>query len=954
MHSHIDIQMRGRSLALPPDFAMDIEKQSPVFHKNDMFSLPVQIPLDGNREIVKNVDDVNSDIRPVNLEHSPVRVFADGYPLDSGVAVMQEDEEVKDSLTMNVDAALLSFDDLIGDMECRDVPLKDKIQIGEKIGNVRVKAKYSYRVHVTYQDGKKSDEDIVYQNPNESVSGEFEPQALGFSYPAICQVGSKEAAEHTARSYKDGHVVNVPRKLTDFINVSDPYPTKPYCNARIAYTHYGIDEDGKTTGSIMPMAESNGTYEDHWPFWVLEADRPQSGICFYVMYFLECLFTHLGVSYDLSALSAIADFNRLCFFTTHCKFTTEIAHQGTQNEVYENDDDIPAGKHVGDVKTDVAGNPIMRGYFYAESTDEGMVSKIDPFTGYATNEQEWGHLENEDFNKALFQDINNWLNTRGCGGQMLINYPAPKQVQDFEFTENGVKKKIVVGDNDVSGISIEATVKWARVQANILSMFASSDNFPETSVKSVLDSLENAFGIRWNFDYEQKKVTAYLYRDVFRSQEAPIDFLGTVLSMNKVSEKITGVRMQYSAESDKKDQQKNVRNEVKDYDTDYDYIDYPANNTVIDKTYPEITKQKQRENLTCYVDQKTGNAYRFKTSKEGLDAGEYHISLFEVAQFKGVEIGDCSRENEDFVKEFVNEFTPIPFTDVNYRISEALVGNNGKIQTTYKGSSVTLENFNGDYSPLLSAFIDEEMEHEFVPQFIDNSLCTPFVDLYLTEKLEMVESYNPSKTEDGNSPLQSYDWGMAIAIMRGGGTDSTIQTYDHNYDSFGNARWRTLAGKYALTSDSMDQMGNGYDYNGTQPGDGGGERFSLKIRAYKPFVYKVIDGRTVIKDANDPDVDSTWSIPCDNDIMDQQGNVIQKVRTRGLYDSFMSELGHFLINRKKYRIEALVTAAQLVDITNHWRNRYRINGKTGWIDKIKYNISAMRGINNVVIDFYSI
>lgn len=81
----------------------------------------------------------------------------------------------------------------------------------------------------------------------------------------------------------------------------------------------------------------------------------------------------------------------------------------------------------------------------------------------------------------------------------------------------------------------------------------------------------------------------------------------------------------------------------------------------------------------------------------------------------------------------------------------------------------------------------------------------------------MVESYNPSKTEDGNSPLQSYDWGMAIAIMRGGGTDSTIQTYDHNYDSFGNARWRTLAGKYALTSDSMDQMGNGYDYNGTQP-----------------------------------------------------------------------------------------------------------------------------------------
>ena len=959
MHSHIDIQMKGRSLELPPDFSMDIEKQNPLFHDNDMFSLPVQIPLEGNREIVKNVEDVNSDIRPVNLEHSPVRIFADGFPLDSGVAVMQEDEEIKDSLSMNVDSALLSFDDLIGDLECRDIPLIDKIQIGEKIGNVRVKAKYSYRVHVTYQDGKKPDDAYGYYNEGESVSGEFEPQALGFSFPAVCQVGNKEVAvENTSKrkNYKNGHVVKVPVKLTDFINVSDPYPTKPYCNARIAYTHYGLDDDGKTTNSIMPMADSNGAYEDHWPFWVLDADRPQSGICFYVMYFLECLFKHLGVSYDLSALSDIADFNHLCFYTTHCKYTTEIAHQGTQPEVYEADDDIPAGKHVGDVKTDAAGNPIYRGYFYAESSAEGMVSRND----YSiqdiiyNNVQKWGQLSNEDFNKALFTDINNWLESRGCGGQMLINYPDPKQVQDFDYKENGVTTKIVVGKNDVSSITIEATVKWARVQANILSMYASSENFPDTTVKSVLESLENAFGIRWNFDYEQKKVTAYLYRDVFRSQEAPIDFLGTVLSMNKMSEKITGVRMQYSAESDKKDQQKNVRKGVKDYDTDYDYIDYPANNTIIDKSYLEITKQRQIENMTCYVDQKTGNAYRFKASRDGLDAGEYHVSLFEVAQFKGVEVGDCSQENNDFVKEFVNEFTPIPFTDVNYRISEALVGNNGKIQTTYKGRDIALENFNGDYSPLLSAFIDEDMEHEFVPQFIDNSLCTPFINLYLSEKLEMVESYDPSKTEDGNSPLQSYDWGMAIAVMRGGGTDATIQTYDYNYDNFGNSRWRTVSGKYALTSDSMDQMGNGYDYNGTLPGDGGGERFSLKIRAYKPFVYKVIDGVTVIKDANDPDVDSTWSIPCDNDIYDQQGKIIQKVRTRGLYDSFMAELGHFLINRKKYRIEVNVTAAQLVDITNHWRNRYRINGKTGWIDKVKYNISAEKGIDNVVLDFYSI
>ena len=910
MHSHLDIELKGKPLVLPDDFSLSIEERNPLFYDTEMFSLPVPIPLEGNRDVVKNMEVPQADMRPMELEYEPVRVIADGMPFKNGTVKMTEGEDIKDSITLNVDAAEQSFSDLIGDLECQDVPLKDKIQVGEMIGNVKVEVQYDYQVKVHYHEGKKDEWDEFPFSDNETISGVFEPQALGFSYPGICNTSGKtkqQAVQKSPRTYANGNKVNVPDVLTSFINVSDPYPEKPYCNARIAYLHHGLKEDGTTSDSLPEIKDiDSSSREEHYPYWVLDADRPQSGLCFYVLYFLECLFTYLKVSYDLSALTAIEDFKHLAFFTTHHKYYTEVAYGS---------DTAP--------------------FFSAEST--AGRTKVEYSGGYSTREV-WEALSEEEFNKALFTDINTWLENRGCGGQFVLSYPDPRQVQDFDYEKNGTKQHIVVGKESVESITIEATVKRAKVSANILSMFATSENFPEASVKTVLDSLENSFGIKFHYDYEQKKVTAYLLRDIFRQQTAPIDFLGMVTDMYKVTEKTSGIRMCYSAESDSKDQQKNVRKGIKDYDTDYDYIDYPEDRTVTNLTYQQIInlpKSQQKENLMTYVDRTTGNTYRWKTSKDALESGEYKISLFQVATFKGVEIGDCSERNKDNVKEFVSDFVPVPFNDVNYRISELLVQGDASKSMTKDGNTYRVSNFNGDYSPMLCAYVDEDMEHEFVPQYIKNALPSAFVDIYLTEQLKLIESYDPSQTDDGNSPLQSYDWGLAIALMQGGGTNATIQHYDYNYDMCGNSRWRRVAGKYAMTSDSMDMMGQVFDYNGDRSGIGGGERFSLKIRAWQQ---------------------PSWADAplCVDDEYDSQGNVIKKIRTRGLCDSFMAEYFHLLLYRKLFKVEVKATAAELNDITNHWKQRYRINGQVGWIGKINYDITKSDGIQNAVLEFYTL
>lgn len=72
-----------------------------------------------------------------------------------------------------------------------------------------------------------------------------------------------------------------------------------------------------TSGDTVSTSE---TYD---PYYILEADRMQSGICFYVLYFLDCLFNALGLNYDNEDLLSVGDMKRLCFFTTHCKYDIE-------------------------------------------------------------------------------------------------------------------------------------------------------------------------------------------------------------------------------------------------------------------------------------------------------------------------------------------------------------------------------------------------------------------------------------------------------------------------------------------------------------------------------------------------------------------------------------------------------------------------------------------------------
>ena len=863
MNEHLALKARGQYANLPEDFSIDIEDVNPIFNDYESFSFDAPLPIETNRHILKDIDNIKSDKRLIDLENESIQVIAEGIPFRTGRLQTGEDEYIQDSITFSMVSSARTLQDMVADLMCRDIPVKDKIQIGEMIGNVLAKIDYTW--YLRWKSSGKTGFlswgscTVTGEKTTDSLSHNFELQALGFSFPGICEL-SGSGVENAATSG------GKPKVATSFINVTDEYPSKYYCNGRVCYTHYKKEDDG-TSGKTV------STSDDFDPYYILEADRPQSGICFYVLYFLDCLFHYLGFYYDNSKLLTVGDMKRLAFFTTHCKYDLERKYPS-----------------------------------------KGIV----------------GESTNVTYDFSSIDQINKWLSSRKTNGELKLEYESAKSLESVVIN-NVVYKP---GDELPNGEDLKkAEFRVENVsmsaKANIMNMYANSENFPDISVSSILDSLWGSFGVRFVVDYEKMIVRPVFIRDVFRDTSAPLKLNARLVNVYKISEKVTGVRMKYSAESDPKDQQANLKNGVKDYNTDYDYIDYSNVNTSLD--YLNIIKKNGNSDTTCYIDLNTGNAYRIKVNKDATKVDELKPSIFEVGGYKGVEIGDCSSVNEDFIIELESEFEPLILNDVNGR-KEKNVGNSdtGYIKddssgTVYSVSSANLE----DAKQILAAFVDEEMWHENMEYQIQNVMGNNYVDAYLTEVCTTDECYDPSGTEDGNSPLQHYDWGCAITMMRGGGSDAQIQHYDYDYDGCGNSKWRIVAGEYSMSTDSIDNWGSVFDYNGVIEGVGEDERFSLKIRAFKE-----VDGE----------------ILCNNDIKDADGNIETKVRSRGLFDTFMSEYAHFLLNRKKLGIEFYCNVTDLLNI--QWDKRYQIGEYIFWWNKINYSISVQTGLGKVTAEVY--
>lgn len=268
---------------LEPDASISVEINSPVFdlEAGGGFSEPFNLPVEPNQHLFPTVTNHHGAKIYDLLYHRPFRLECDDYPILYGIIDLDEEVEVEEQddgthvIAINLASNNLELSKLLEGVSAQDIPLKDRIPVGTEFHSL---------------DGY-----IVALEEGQSYDDPTLPR-ISISIPLPKQVFSLNKYKNTLDG--QGEWINS-------TNVSDPYPIKPYCNVAISIQKREKQEDG----SYKTLRE----YE------TFDADRQNSGICFYVMYFMECLFAHYDIAWDGTKLSAFEDFNRLAFFTTKCE-----------------------------------------------------------------------------------------------------------------------------------------------------------------------------------------------------------------------------------------------------------------------------------------------------------------------------------------------------------------------------------------------------------------------------------------------------------------------------------------------------------------------------------------------------------------------------------------------------------------------------------------------------------
>lgn len=409
-------------------------------------------------------------------------------------------------------------------------------------------------------------------------------------------------------------------------------------------------------------------------------------------------------------------------------------------------------------------------------------------------------------------------------------------------------------------------------------VYATNKNFPDVEVKKILDDMSNVFGVIFLYHNESNMVEVVYKKDVFASTETLVLDV-EILRIEMVRNKYAGLRLTYGNEKD----------------TAFNYNDYSK--LVKENGYLDILRYGTASNDTnCYYDTKTGNAYRVKVDKQtGMNPALIEVGGFNDYTIEGVDNGNMQSININF--------SPVLINDVTNKVLE--LASSGK-----------------EYQQTLAVFVEQELLSENkVEQKCLPSLRGIKLENLKRTTIEAVLKYETQENYDrsnGNeSPLRTYDAGYTLGIMRGPGNDSGLEIDDINYDKEGNSSWVQTVGGYSFTSDSCDNFGRFFDYNGTEAGgvDQKG-RFSLKL----------------IADKDNLPIDALY-------------------KDRGLVSKFLSEYLYFIARKKTIIITAKMNITQIINID--FLKRYKIGDYVGFINKISYTL-GVEGNLEATIELYTL
>lgn len=789
----LQLKIMDKWAVLPDDFTLDMVTTNPLFADDGEFSYPFQIPYTPNRHIFGVLSDPYGNVRLNKFHGQPAEIWFDGNQIFTGQMEMSDSVEFsEDKVSFNVVANNGSLKDKIDELSCRNVPLKDEITIGWRPKAVNLGGQTEF-----VDDGKTYKIDRLKK-----------------------------------LDVLDTHV------MFPIENNAMAYPDYPYCNIDVC----------------APNAEDNNTNqaEDSTGsgYAILPYNRLDSAPCFFVLYFLDCLFAHFDMAFDNSVLvrpveeGGFEDLKRLAFVNFKAQY-----EMGEDVEVW------PARQLRRMTK---AGN-----YYFP-------------------------------FNYAGYETLK----------YVGMYYPGNETDTPYETTY--IKK-----------------VQRTTESFDVVDCYATSDNFPDTDVSSVMDDLKNAFGIRFVYDQNRNTVTAVFVKDVMVDGEV-LELDCNVMETPYVTRELNyGTKMSYGEDSD----------------TAYDYtmpdgsimahygsdeVKGMKGGVVLHDNYSTILSMTRSSTDTnTHYDLSTGNAYRIKVNED--TGGDPQI--FEVGQFRPF------RQNvsdEKKAQEISINFSPVATNDVYEFTHDTKPSNRQQQLLVY--SDAEIYNSCGK----VPVFNKEgyEVGSEVMPTSrgniatLDDGDHGGRIDLTLNGD-DIIDISNGVDYNNATSALESSDAGYQLGFMRGMNVKDGI-SFSYNYDTEGNDSWVEVVDSYAFTADCIDAFGRSFDYNGNDDGGVGlAGRLSLCLETRKVKKY------------------SEDGIP---EYYDVAGADAYDISHRGLVPKLLSEFMFFQEHKVTVTVPVYISLTTLRNI--NLLKRYRIGEHVGFINKISYKLSSS-GVSDCIVEMFS-
>lgn len=295
----------SRFANLPKDTVITITDTSEVFDEGNVWSHQFTLNTVANAHIFGTSGDLHGSRLHSQLDKRRARLWVEGLPLYLGYLRLNSEADVDEDGNVNVtfESGQKTLADMLDGMNARDVPM-----LGNHLLGVAAWRDRSFDLTVWCK--------LLIDSSNPALSSPFsfqigtEDGTMSTRLPKyVLHSGNFKKADQSAYTVA----------YNDTINTDSPYDdnspmSHPYCNVDVGYQKKSADGEVVREYTIHQVAYKTSAGQVNKKAW------PNTAPCFYVMYWLRALLTHLGIHIDENQMQDVEDLRRLFMFNTLCAY----------------------------------------------------------------------------------------------------------------------------------------------------------------------------------------------------------------------------------------------------------------------------------------------------------------------------------------------------------------------------------------------------------------------------------------------------------------------------------------------------------------------------------------------------------------------------------------------------------------------------------------------------------